>query len=139
MKRGANTPEAKAAAERSHPAHRERLSGCCGPSTKRTRPRIVDMTKDFSEAVNEWRKSGFKVVTDEQFESRHKVCKQCEFYKGQAFMNTGQCLKCGCSIRAKLRLSTSKCPIDKWGPEEFYAKPTTNTDGDNNSNPAAAS
>jgi hypothetical protein len=33
MKRGANTPEAKAAfdakADRAHPANRKRISGCC--------------------------------------------------------------------------------------------------------------
>jgi uncharacterized paraquat-inducible protein A len=89
------------------------------PTRTFARPKMLFMAENFSNAMNEWRKAGFKIVTNEQFESRHTICKGCEFYKAEAFLNTGQCVKCGCSIRAKLRLTTSKCPIDKWGPENY--------------------
>jgi len=49
------------------------------------------------------------LATEEQQVERKKICKVCEHYKIYF------CNKCGCSISLKIKLSKSKCPIDKWG------------------------
>jgi len=81
------------------------------------RPKFPYMVKDFTTALLEWGKSGFKYVTPEKYEERHKICEGCNFWDKEAFMGTGRCKKCGCSTRMKLSLATSKCPINLWGRE----------------------
>lgn len=89
----------------------------------------IDENEDIDEQVSAWgmvksagkaalksAKSGFKTVTDAQYEERTNICKSCEFWKKEAFGGTGQCTKCGCSTKIKLKLATEKCPIDKWLP-----------------------
>jgi hypothetical protein len=70
----------------------------------------------FSSDIFQWSKSGLPVVNENQLESRLVICKGCEFWNASGFSGTGSCTKCGCSTQAKLRMATSKCPIDKWGP-----------------------
>jgi hypothetical protein len=63
-----------------------------------------------------WVASGAHILTQEQLNIRKDICCSCEFWNPSGFAGTGKCDKCGCSTQAKLRMSTSKCPIDKWGP-----------------------
>ena len=102
-------------------------------------PSLSKKAQSLSKDMAAWMKRGLPTVPDSVFEKRLAICSDCEFWDEKGFFGTGKCLKCGCSSKAKLKMATSKCPVDKWGPEEFYAKPTTNTNGDNNSNPATAS
>ena len=44
-------------------------------------------------------------------EERRGICDSCEFKKN---MGIDLCSKCGCIIEGKIRLKSSKCPIDKW-------------------------
>ena len=81
-------------------------------------PSLVDKVKYFSSSMAIWAKTGFKSATQEQLETRMETCKGCEFWDASGFGGTGSCKKCGCSTQAKLRMDTSKCPIDKWGPIE---------------------
>ena len=43
---------------------------------------------------------------------RWDLCKGCEF-----LLSTNNCKKCGCFMKAKIRVSGSKCPLNppKWG------------------------
>ena len=66
-------------------------------------------------ATTEWVKKGFPIIDEHQLNVRKNICSSCEFWNASGFNNTGQCKKCGCSTYAKLRMATSKCPIDKWG------------------------
>jgi hypothetical protein len=77
---------------------------------------LAQKTSALSSAARGWVKSGFSMTTDEQLESRKAICKECPEWNPAGFAGTGSCNKCGCSTQAKLRMSTSKCPIDKWGP-----------------------
>lgn len=79
-------------------------------------PSVWSMLKNVGSAAVKSAKSGFKMVTNAQYEERTNICKSCEFWNPKAFNNTGQCTKCGCSTVAKLKLATEKCPIDKWLP-----------------------
>jgi hypothetical protein len=85
-------------------------------SISRNRPSLMDKAKSFTSSTSDWAKSGFKVVDQAMLEDRLSVCKKCEFWDRDAFAGTGKCQKCGCSTQAKLRMATSKCPIDKWMP-----------------------
>ena len=40
---------------------------------------------------------------------RYNVCLECPFLK-----NSSQCKKCGCMMKAKVRIKGSSCPIGKW-------------------------
>ena len=42
-------------------------------------------------------------------DSRLAVCNACEF-----MLLTGNCMKCGCFMRAKSWMKTKKCPVGKW-------------------------
>jgi hypothetical protein len=78
-------------------------------------PSFLDRTLSLAKSVADWKKSGFSTATAEKLADRLDICKGCEFWDGEAFAGTGKCKKCGCSTQAKLRMATSKCPIDKWG------------------------
>lgn len=69
-------------------------------------------------ATKEWMENGFPTASKQQLDNRLSICKSCEFWDRFGFGGTGKCKKCGCSTQAKLRMATSKCPIDKWGPIE---------------------
>jgi len=66
--------------------------------------------------VKTWAASGMPISKPSAFSQRIEICKACEFWNPKGFKGTGSCSKCGCSTQAKLRMATSKCPIDKWGP-----------------------
>jgi hypothetical protein len=83
-----------------------------------TPPTLPQIASSLASSVGEWAKAGLPVATSEQLDSRMAICKSCEFWDQSGFAGTGRCKKCGCSTQAKLRMSTSKCPIDKWGPVE---------------------
>ena len=49
--------------------------------------------------------------TAEKANERIKICEGCEFFKED------RCLKCGCFMNAKIHVESSRCPINRWGPE----------------------
>ena len=49
-------------------------------------------------------------VPNEVYEDRMAICKECTHY----FKLTGNCLKCGCFVKVKSRISVMSCPIKKW-------------------------
>jgi hypothetical protein len=79
----------------------------------------LEMAMTASLSAADWAKSGFAKTTLEMVKKRQEICNSCEFWNKEGFMGSGQCLKCGCSTYAKLRMATSKCPIDKWLPEDI--------------------
>jgi len=52
-------------------------------------------------------------VTKGVYQGRLEVCRSCEFVR----MGTGfeRCVKCGCFMRLKAKLSMVECPVKKWG------------------------
>lgn len=94
-------------------------------------PPMTELVSNFSKSIFAWAKAGFKVASEEDFSKRKEICGSCEFWKGDANMGTGKCLKCGCS-GAKLWLATSECPINKWGKTiaQEYQSPKTETPDD---------
>lgn len=43
-------------------------------------------------------------------QSRYDICKGCPF-----LLATTQCSKCGCFMKAKVKLPDAECPVHKWG------------------------
>ena len=82
-------------------------------------PTMIQMAKSLTESVVDWTKAGFKTVSEETLNKRLEICGKCEFWDASGFGGTGKCKKCGCSTQAKLRMSTSACPLDppKWSAE----------------------
>jgi hypothetical protein len=81
---------------------------------KKKAPPILNQIKSFVGSMKKWAESGFAKAGNKEFNRRLDICKSCEWWDGEAFANTGRCLKCGCSTKAKLRLKTEKCPIGRW-------------------------
>jgi hypothetical protein len=79
---------------------------------------LLEKAGSLASNLGVWAKAGFQVVDASQLQSRIDICRGCEFWDQSGFAGTGKCKKCGCSTQAKLRMATSKCPIDKWGPIE---------------------
>jgi hypothetical protein len=79
-------------------------------------PTLLGKAGSLASSVGNWAKAGFQVVDEATLASRMEICKGCEFWDASGFVGTGKCRKCGCSTQAKLRMATSKCPVDKWGP-----------------------
>lgn len=44
---------------------------------------------------------------------RAQTCAACSFL----FRPTGQCRKCGCFVKLKVKVASQNCPINKWLPE----------------------
>jgi hypothetical protein len=42
-------------------------------------------------------------------QERYNICKECPF-----FLPTKQCSKCGCFMKAKVKLPNAECPEHKW-------------------------
>jgi hypothetical protein len=53
-----------------------------------------------------------KFVPDDIRNERLSICQGCEHWSKQS----NRCTECGCQMRVKSSLSSSKCPINKWGP-----------------------
>ncbi|MCR5415999.1 MAG: DUF6171 family protein [Pseudobutyrivibrio sp.] len=47
-------------------------------------------------------------VTDEEYERRLAICKQCEK------LNAGTCMACGCYVELRAAMSVGHCPSKKW-------------------------
>lgn len=64
----------------------------------------------FAEAVAGFIADGCQTVTAEQYAERLQICQDCPL---QRF---GECLICGCNLRAKARMRSEKCPhyLDRW-------------------------
>jgi len=49
-------------------------------------------------------------ATDEVFNQRLEVCKECEFYDSQQV----RCRQCGCWLKYKAKYGEGSCPLGKW-------------------------
>lgn len=77
-------------------------------------PPISAMVKSFTEGIYAWARSGFTKASPGQIEERLSICRSCEWWNPEGFRGTGRCRKCGCSTWAKIRMTSSACPIGKW-------------------------
>jgi hypothetical protein len=98
-----------------HGVTRENAPVVIAPPTNHS---LLHKVSLLAHSIAPWAINGFELVDEETLANRMEICKGCEFWDTSGFVGTGKCKKCGCSTQAKLRMDTSKCPIDKWGPIE---------------------
>lgn len=77
---------------------------------KQKTPSLAQKAKNFSGAMKQAAKDGFKVVDQQEVERRKEICNGCEFFKPK----TNTCAKCGCALVLKNKLQSAHCPIGKW-------------------------
>jgi len=84
--------------------------GCC--SRGRRFPTKTRMAKNFASSMAQTFKhaasTGEVTANPATVAKRIEICESCENKSGI------RCLECGCFIRLKAALATSKCPIGKW-------------------------
>lgn len=51
-----------------------------------------------------------EIVKKEVAQARYDICKECPF-----LLPTKQCSKCGCFMKAKVKIAHAECPEHKWG------------------------
>lgn len=75
---------------------------------------MLDKIKSFADSATEVLRIATTqnklLVDDQQFISRIKICKLCEFFISE----TSRCSKCGCFMQIKAKLIAAKCPVGKW-------------------------
>lgn len=82
-----------------------------------TKPFFAESASSFrmfgglSRAAYFWAKSGFSLADEKTYSERLSVCNSCENWITSG--KIPKCKICGCYV-GKLRLATSKCPINKW-------------------------
>lgn len=69
-----------------------------------SKPPFLWRVAHFAEAVAVFIADGCQTVTVEQYAERLQICQTCPL---QRF---GECLICGCNLRAKARMRSEKCP-----------------------------
>ena len=57
------------------------------------------------------------IYDEDIINKRWDLCKGCEF-----LLFTSNCKKCGCFMKAKVRVATAKCPVGKWDKEYDFIK-----------------
>lgn len=67
-------------------------------------PTLTQMTAHFTKAMVRWAKSGFDIVSQEEYIRRRQICAACS--------DGWRCPKCGCMLWAKVALKTEQCK--KW-------------------------
>ncbi len=77
-------------------------------------PPMMVRAKSLAKSAVGFVKSGMALTDDPKFAERMKVCNGCDKMDKQAFMGTGMCTACGCSLKTKLRMKSEKCPLGKW-------------------------
>lgn len=78
-------------------------------------PGLIAQAQNLIKEVGRWAADGFGFVSDAVLAQRRLICEGCEHWKGErgGSLHQMRCAKCGCR-GIKLKLPTSKCPIDRW-------------------------
>lgn len=72
-------------------------------------PSLTQKALNFSRAYIEHVADGHRLVSDEVFQERLKICSLC------TFRNNDTCGACGCPLNNKAQWASSHCPKLKWG------------------------
>ena len=81
---------------------------------KQEYPSLTQQGKNFFGSMWNYAKSGFKNVSDENFNKRMAVCQTCDRFDEKKV----RCRECGCFLKAKARQAAATCPLDKWDKDE---------------------
>lgn len=71
---------------------------------------LADQLRGMVNLAQSTIKSKKPIQTDEIYNERMDICKECEFLE----KNYKRCMKCGCFMSVKAKLTEAKCPVNKW-------------------------
>jgi hypothetical protein len=81
------------------------------PSTTEQAKSIVNLVQD---AITDVLKGNQLFAPEEEQIRRMEICKTCEYFSSEDV----RCRKCGCFLEQKTSLTSAKCPLQKWNPEQ---------------------
>jgi hypothetical protein len=81
---------------------------------KKKPPKIKKQILSFANSMKEWASDRFKVVSNREHKRRLAICLACPSLDPDGWGGSGRCLECGCSVKAKTKIRSQKCPIGKW-------------------------
>lgn len=71
-------------------------------------PPIKVQAWNLATSIADFVKSGFKLLSEEEYTKRMTICDTCEYRVNK------RCRLCGCSLPFKVRGESFKCPAGKW-------------------------
>lgn len=77
-------------------------------------PTLGQKVQSLTQALFAAARTGFSVVSAEEYQHRLSICEQCNFFGGQKGLLKVLCRKCGCSGFKAYLSSGSKCPDNRW-------------------------
>src|SRR4051812_30102440 len=80
------------------------------PNVPKEQPSLLKKAVNFGEALIKHASRGFPIVSDEEFNRRMGICRECPFFNSTKI----SCSKCGCGLETKARWKEQICPESKW-------------------------
>ena len=81
------------------------------PSVGEQAKNIVNLVQD---AISDVLKGNQLFASEEEQNRRMEICKACDQFSQEDI----RCRKCGCYLQQKTSLTASKCPLNKWNPNQ---------------------
>ena len=78
---------------------------------------IFNFLGTFLSTVKRFLNGGEVMADFNEIKNRLQICRSCEYKRGETLKNM-KCQICECSIRYKVRLTSSACPEGKWTPTD---------------------
>jgi hypothetical protein len=72
-------------------------------------PSAPDLAKNLFETAKQLARNPLP-ADDETYLRREKICNSCEHFD----QRQNRCRKCGCMLKAKMRIKLAKCKVGKW-------------------------
>jgi hypothetical protein len=70
----------------------------------------IQTVSNLAGTMKDFATSGFKTSDDEKYQKRLEVCMGCDSFDKKAL----RCTECSCFMKAKAKIDSAKCPLDKW-------------------------
>lgn len=71
---------------------------------------FFELTNTSIDIVNDLIRRGAVMATEEKAETRMNICAACKCFEKES----SRCSLCGCFMNVKVRIDSTKCPINKW-------------------------
>lgn len=77
-------------------------------------PTAISKFSSLLDAANQFISNGAKIVSPHEQAERLAICHGCPKYNSSAFLGSGSCRLCGCSMKLKTRARSFACPLQHW-------------------------
>ena len=65
-------------------------------------------------AAHKFISEGAEIISADEQAERLAICHGCPKYNSSAFIGSGSCSLCGCSIKLKIKARAFSCPLKHW-------------------------